>query len=65
MSKDLLWHDVTRLPTPGIEIVVELDTGLHISAIRPNYIDSYNSQFKGYHDLMGNKLHNVKLWRHK
>ena len=65
MSKDLLWHAASRLPTPGIEINVRLDTGEEMRAIRPNYIDSYDEQFKGYHDMRGNRLENVILWSHK
>ena len=62
MSKDLLWHDVTRLPTPGIPLRLRLDDESELNGIRPNYVDSYNAQFKGYHDMKGNQLHNVKLW---
>ena len=56
------WQCADILPEPGDLIIMRLDDGSEVEGVRPNYANNDGEQFKGYHDMKGNQLHNVKLW---
>lgn len=57
-----VWHPASNLPTPGIPLVVRLDDGTEVDAIRPYYVASYSADpdYRTY--STGNRLKNVREW---
>lgn len=58
------WNSAGHLPTPGIELVVKLSSGLELPASRPNYVESRDAD-PNYVGLDGVKLRGVVSWRYK
>ena len=65
MSEESKWYPADILPEPGDLIIMRLDDESEGEGVRPNYANNDGEQFKGYHDMRGNRLDNVILWRHK
>lgn len=61
MRKNPKWHNVTRLPTPGIPLMVRLLDDTILEAIRPDYVKSYTSD-PNYRDVHDNLISNVVAW---
>lgn len=59
---DYLFHPADRLPTPGIPLLVRLDDGSVIEAIRPSYIADRRQSDLGYRTTDGGVLLNVTQW---
>ena len=57
-----LFHPASQLPTPGIPLIMRLDTGEEVQGIRPKYIGSYSDDDKGYVDTKGKPILNVTEW---
>ena len=57
-----IFHPVNRLPTPGIPLLVRLDDGSVIEAIRPSYIVDRRQSDLGYRSMEGGVLLNVTEW---
>ena len=57
-----LFHPASKLPTPGIPLIMRLDNGEEIKGVRPKYISSYNDDDKGYVDNKGHAVLNVTEW---
>ncbi len=57
-----LFHPASRLPTPGIPLLVRLDDGSVIDAIRPGYIADRQRLDLGYRTMEGGVLLNVTEW---
>lgn len=57
-----LFHPVDHLPTPTIPLLVRLDDGQVIEAIRPGYIVDRRQLDLGYRTMDGGVLLNVTEW---
>lgn len=57
-----IFHPVDHLPTPGIPLLVRLDDGQVIEAIRPGYIVDRRQSDLGYRTMDGLVLLNVTQW---
>ncbi|GGO89202.1 hypothetical protein GCM10011348_46400 [Marinobacterium nitratireducens] len=55
------WHPASTLPTPGAPLIVRLDDGSEVDAIRPRYVESYSVD-PDYRDMCGNQFSNVREW---
>ena len=62
MAAERLWHDVSNFPSPGVLLLVRLQNGEEVKAVRPDYVRSYNSDpaYKRAED--GTPLQGVKEW---
>ena len=59
---DYLFHPADHLPTPTIPLLVRLDDGQVIEAIRPGYIADRRHSDLGYRTMDGGVLLNVTEW---
>jgi hypothetical protein len=57
-----IFHSVSYLPTPGIPLLVKLDDGSIVDAIRPSYITDRRQSDLGYRTPNGDVLSNVVEW---
>lgn len=61
MSDNRLWHDVSTFPSPGVLLLVRLQNGDEVKAVRPDYVRSYSSD-PAYKTPEGVPLQGVKEW---
>lgn len=57
------WNTATNLPSPGIPLIVQLDDGSEVSAIRPEHVASRHGDL-GY-VANGESVKNVKWWKYE
>jgi hypothetical protein len=64
---DLKWNKVsggTSLPPTRTRLVVQMECGKEVEAVRPEHIKCYEENDKGFRDLRGNRLLGVNAWRY-
>jgi hypothetical protein len=57
-----VWFSSRIFPTPGIPVLVRLDDGTELKAIRSDYVKSYKDDPKFTNITTGETIKNVDQW---
>jgi hypothetical protein len=64
MESNRQWNDVSTFPSPGVLLLVRLNNGDEVKAVRPDYVRSYNCDPAYKNAETGEPLTGVKEWSH-